>query len=633
MKMKVIFILGSFLVSPVMLQAEVQTQDNESGFEKASKSVQKQLEESVAELNKLREQEAAEKVPLSKKLDDLESELVKVRLEYQQTSRLLDSRTLDLSNLRSEIKSRHEEATYLSNLLSEYIRNFESRLHIAEIQRYNEKIEAAKLAPENSNLSEKEIYKAQAGLLETALGRLEDALDGTTFDGTASDSSGSIHHGTFVLLGPAAIFQSDDGKNVGTAEQRLGSLAPSIIAFGNPEDANAAANVVSNSAGLFPLDPTLGNAHKIESTKETIVEHIKKGGPVMMPILGLAGAAFLVAIYKWLTMAFLRKPSRKRITALLNAVAQHNEKAALEGAQAIRGPVGKMLVIGVRHIREPRELIEEVMFEEVQATRLRLNRLLPFVALSASSAPLLGLLGTVTGIITTFKLITVYGSGDVKTLSSGISEALITTEYGLYVAIPSLLIYAFLSRRARGVIDQMEKAAVSFVNQVSKTPYRQDDAGGDLLAKLTSKQVEDFLQNVGSVQQPVNPETTKRYPDNSAGAIMNPRVFSVSKNATVAEAVGMIRAAGISEDIDAVFIVDEQGRFAGRVLVHHLLTRPEQTLVESLTSKESPFVRVDTHRDDVRNLFIRHDLGTIPVLDNNDKLVGRIIRNGEGAEK
>ena len=111
------------------------------------------------------------------------------------------------------------------------------------------------------------------------------------------------------------------------------------------------------------------------------------------------------------------------------------------------------------------------MYEKVLSTRLKIQSMLPFVAMSATCAPLLGLLGTVTGIIRTFKLITVFGSGDAKTLSSGISEALITTEFGLIVAIPSLLLHAFLSRKARGVIDQMEKATVAFINQICKTPY------------------------------------------------------------------------------------------------------------------------------------------------------------------
>jgi biopolymer transport protein ExbB len=102
-----------------------------------------------------------------------------------------------------------------------------------------------------------------------------------------------------------------------------------------------------------------------------------------------------------------------------------------------------MLAAGVEHLREPRDLIEEVMYEEVLTTRLRLQNMLPFIAICAAAAPLLGLLGTVTGMINTFKLITVFGTGDVKTLSGGISEALITTKFGLIVAVPSLLLPPF----------------------------------------------------------------------------------------------------------------------------------------------------------------------------------------------
>lgn len=463
--------------------AQDQSEENENSFGQASQSIQQKLEDSVAELNRLREKAANEKIPLSQKLSDLESELENVRLEYQQTTRLLDSRTLDLSNLRNEIKSREEEATYLSNLLGEYIRNFETVLHIAEIQRYREPLEKARLAPENKNLSQQEIYQAQAELLSVSIDRLYDLLGGTRFKGTAVDEGGILKPGTFVLVGPAAIFKSSDGLNIGTAEQRLGSLEPAVIRFGNPEDAAAAGEVVDTSAGYFPLDPTLGNAHKVESTQETIVEHVKKGGPVMVPIFGLAGAALLVALYKWLALFFIRTPSQRRIRALLNAVAQHDKKTAKQKAKSIGGPVGRMLTVGIEHIKEPRELIEEVMYEKILSTRLKLERFLPFIAISAASAPLLGLLGTVTGIINTFKLITVFGSGDVKTLSGGISEALITTEFGLIVAIPSLLMHAFLSRRARGIINQMEKSAVALVNQISKTPYKHTNIAEEEVSK------------------------------------------------------------------------------------------------------------------------------------------------------
>jgi biopolymer transport protein ExbB len=443
-----------------------------NSFEQTGVSVQQQLEQSLVELSRLREQIAAEKIPQSRTLSHLEDELVEVRREYQQTTRLLDSRTLDLSNLNSEIKSRKDEKTYLSNLLGEYIRNFESRLHIIELQRYKAILESAKLAPENSNLSDLEVYYAQAALVAASLERLHDALGGTRFEGTAVDASGLVKPGSFVLVGPAALFRSNDGKSVGTAEQRLGSLEPAAIGFDSDDQAKAAAKTVADSKGQFPLDPTLGDAHKIEETKESLWEHICKGGAVMVPILLLASAALLVALLKWYELSRVRTYSDDSIKTLLSAVAGHDKQAAAQAAVAIGGPAGEMLSVGVEHIKEPRELVEEVMYEKILAVRLKLNRFIPFIAISASSAPLLGLLGTVTGIMTTFKLITVFGSGDVKMLSSGISEALITTEYGLMVAIPSLLLHAFLSRKSRSIMDQMEKAAIAFLNQLSKTPYK-----------------------------------------------------------------------------------------------------------------------------------------------------------------
>lgn len=446
--------------------------DDPKTFAGAATSIEQQLKSSLHDLDDLRQQIARETLPLSRALSTIEGALAQIRLDYQQTSRLLDGRTLDLGNLHAEIKSRHEEKNYLSNLLGEYMRGFQSSLHIAEINRYKEIAEMATLAAENRNFSEIHAFAAQTDLAEASLTRIEEALGGAAFAGKAVDREGMVRNGKFFLLGPCALFRSDDGEVVGTAEQRLGSLEPSAIVFDNPLDTAAASQLVALGHGHFPVDPTLGSAHKVAATKETLVEHIKKGGVVMAPILGLAAAAALVALYKWLAMLFVRRPSGRRIRQLLDAISRHDRGAADAAAGRIAGPVGRMLRVGVEHLKEPSELIEEVMYENVLTTRLKLQRFLPFVAISAASAPLLGLLGTVTGIINTFKLITVFGSGDVKTLSGGISEALITTEFGLIVAIPSLLLHAFLSRKARGIVDQMEKAAVAFINQVNKSPFK-----------------------------------------------------------------------------------------------------------------------------------------------------------------
>lgn len=543
--MRLKHLLLALSILPLGLMAPAQEPAKPS-FDEASVSVDQRLQQAIEELNTVRQQSTEEKLPLSRELSRLEGELVSVRLAFQSTSRLLDTRTLDLANLRNEIKTRQTESTYLTNLLSEFSRKFESRIHIAEVARYRTVIADARLALENSALSTEQVYAAQADVLEASLARLEEALGGTSFDGTAVDPTGAVLPGTFVMLGNAALFQSKDGTVVGTAEQRLGSLEPAVIPLSAAIDTSAAKNLVTKGTGFFPFDPTLGNAHKIEDTEDTLIEHITKGGPVMYPIFILAGLALLVSLWKALGFLIVRNPNRARLKALLAGMAKHDDKALVAATKAmmkpdplrewmvgagigavlgaltgwfvaqdfrdplfiqisatIRGvvdpgsvfgytilyaiigavlelglrfafgysPVGRMLQAGVEHLGEPTELVEEVMYEKMLEAKLKLESMLPFIAVSASAAPLLGLLGTVTGIINTFNLITVYGSGDVKTLSSGISEALITTEYGLIVAIPSLLIHGLLSRRAKAIAGAMEQAAVAFMNQLAKSPY------------------------------------------------------------------------------------------------------------------------------------------------------------------
>lgn len=475
---------GLALFGPGASSAVAQQETAGSDFDDAALEVQRRLDRALADLDGLYDDIAEERVPLSKELSELEDQLLEARLEFQRVRRILDSRSLDLNNLTNEIEARENETSYLSNLLREYLRNFETRLHIAEMARYADELEQARTAPENDTLSEEARFAAQASALGASLDRLFDALGGSRFDGSAVEDGGLVKPGTFVVLGPVAVFRSSDGEEVGTVEQRINSSEPAVVRFEDPLDVAAAEEVVTaNAGGLLPIDPTLGNAHKVESIEETFVEHVAKGGPVMIPIGVLAGLALLVALWRAVILFRPLRPRSSRVNEMLAAVARGERDGALAQARELRGPAGRMLVTGVEHLDEPRELIEEVMYEKVLNARLWLTRMLPFVAICAAAAPLLGLLGTVTGIINTFKLITLFGSGDVKTLSGGISEALITTKFGLITAIPALLLHALLARRSRSIIDDMEKCGIAFVNEVLRTRARRERAS---LAAATS---------------------------------------------------------------------------------------------------------------------------------------------------
>lgn len=426
------------------------------------------LKSSLQELARVREAIGKEKLPMVKGLNSLEDTLMDVRLEHQKVSRQLDSRNLDLNNLRSEIKTRQGEKSYISNLLGEYGRNFETRLHITELNQYRDVIDTANLAPDNSNLTDTEVYLKQIDLVEASIIRLKNLVGGASFVGTAAGEDGLVKEGMVSLIGPVGLYLSDDGALAGIAEQRLGSLEPSVIPLSDSAMEQMVREMVKNGQGVFPFDPSLGNARKMEETNETLLEHIGKGGHVMYPILIMFGFAMLIALLKAIQLWSVAMPSDSALAPILRALGDKDFSVVKQKVDAVKGPTQAMLKAGVDHIGEPKDLIEEVMFEEMLTTRLKLQKWTSFISVCAASAPLLGLLGTVTGIINTFKLITVFGSGDVKTLSGGISEALITTEFGLIVAIPSLVFYALLSRKAKSITDRMEQVAILFMNRLQR---------------------------------------------------------------------------------------------------------------------------------------------------------------------
>lgn len=434
----------------------------------AQTDLQTKLDTSLEELSKVRKEISTEKLPMVKGLNALEDEVMEVRLEHQKIMRQLDSRNLDLNNLRSEIKTRKGEKSYISSLLGEYIRNFETRLHIAELDQYQKIIEASLLAPENSNLSDEEVFLKQTDMVEASIKRLRGLVGGTAFAGTAVGADGIVKHGQTLMIGPVALFSATDGSLSGIAEQQLGSLEPTVMPFADPANAAMVADTVKNGGGTFPFDPSLGNARKIEETSDTLMQHLKKGGFVVWPIVGMFLLAVLVAFAKWIQLSLVPLPSDKEVKPVLKAVLYNDHAAALEAAEKIKGPTGTMLKAGIDHFEEPKDLIEEVMYEEILTARMKVSSWISFLAVCASASPLLGLLGTVTGIINTFKLITVFGSGDVKTLSGGISEALITTEVGLVVAIFALVLHAFLSRKAKRITDRMEQVAILFMNRSTR---------------------------------------------------------------------------------------------------------------------------------------------------------------------
>jgi biopolymer transport protein ExbB len=216
------------------------------------------------------------------------------------------------------------------------------------------------------------------------------------------------------------------------------------------------------------MDLSLGNAIALSGARDSLLQHLKKGGVWVYPILLFALVATIAALFKSLQVLRIRQPASNTIYKLSTLLRSGQRAEALQLAQQQPEPARTLLVQAVEHSEESIDLVEEVMYESMLSTQPRLERYLNIIAVTASVAPLLGLLGTVTGIIKTFNLMRIFGAGDPKPLISGISEALITTEIGLVLAIPALVIHALLSRKVSGVMAHLEKLSMALLNSLSR---------------------------------------------------------------------------------------------------------------------------------------------------------------------
>ena len=159
----------------------------------------------------------------------------------------------------------------------------------------------------------------------------------------------------------------------------------------------------------------------IRTARASTTWRSSEDGSVGGVIIALGGICFLLGILKFFEVTSFKTPQPEDVQLVLTELANGDLAKAKTAAATIPGAGGALLTVGVEYANEKRGTLEEILYEKILAVRPKLERFLPFIALTAAAAPLLGLLGTVTGMIKTFNLITIFGTGDAKSLSSGIS--------------------------------------------------------------------------------------------------------------------------------------------------------------------------------------------------------------------
>jgi len=269
-----------------------------------------------------------------------------------------------------------------------------------------------------------------------------------------------------------------DGEEIGflnysTESQRFFAL--SVLPSGRM--ASQLKGYVRGESELAPIDISGGAALRQVTHRQSFMDQMRAGGPIVWPIALIALGALGIIIYKAVFLSRVHRNTSKYMPRT-TAYAEEGNWAEAESMVARHkgegSPVNHVLEAGIKAREEDRETLESILQEAILRELPRVERGLSVLAILGAVAPLLGLLGTVTGMIDTFRVITLFGTGDPKLMSGGISEALVTTELGLAVAIPIMLFHTFLSRRVDHIVGEMEENAVALSNTIQKHKSRDE---------------------------------------------------------------------------------------------------------------------------------------------------------------
>ncbi|GAA5219327.1 MotA/TolQ/ExbB proton channel family protein [Corallincola platygyrae] len=247
--------------------------------------------------------------------------------------------------------------------------------------------------------------------------------------------------GTFNLLAEDKylLFGADTGTVQPLGRQPDGYVVGLVPAFN------------SHTEGFEPLyiDPSQGLILGLQTAKATLTERYHQGGVVGYIITGVLALGFLIAIERFITLGFIGAKIRRQLK---------DTSTPSEG-----NPLGRILKVYQENKASDTENLELKLDEAVLRETPRIERGVAIIKILAAIAPLLGLLGTVTGMIKTFESITLFGTGDPKVMAGSISMALVTTAQGLIAALPLILVHSLVAARSKSIVQVLDEQSAGIV--------------------------------------------------------------------------------------------------------------------------------------------------------------------------
>ena len=407
----------------------------------AKQSILSDIKTAQRTLNKTQNSISKEQATLAKQIFTKQQSLSKLREQAAVNRRLADENTLSLDQLQTRLDTWQQQQQYQLNLLSRFVRQNTS-----------------------NSASSNESTNNQNELLSRVISQInnqEQALYPQFKKQSVVLSNGELSQANTLQVGPVAWFSTQTPKLMGLLNLDDESNALKVALVQSTSDDNPLDNTLKqNGVGstLLTFDPSLTHLVTSQAQQESPLEHLEKGGLWAIPIILFACFALTIALLKAAQLLRLSKIK-------MHSQMQLQQFFKAENSNEFAGMQQQLFNLTLQS--EKGQVRDDQLFNQLIHDKHKLDNFIGAIAVTAAVAPLLGLLGTVSGMIETFKMMTLFGSGDPEVVSGGIAQALITTELGLVVAIPALVLNALLSRKAKAYYSQLEGFALQ-LSQLEK---------------------------------------------------------------------------------------------------------------------------------------------------------------------
>jgi len=379
-------------------------------------------------------------VQLNKRTHRVEQDVLALRKETAAARRAVDEQTLSLTALEKRLTAWKQQDTYQRNLLARFGQQ-------------------QKITPQSDDL----LTTQSLAQLSDHFDALRATLNPQWQQSQVIKQDGVIAQQPILSIGPVSWFLDHNNQQAGFLITADGTKQQGLML--SDDQYQQLSQLEQHNPASISFDPTLTRALKIAQAQESVLQHVEKGGIWVLPILAFGLFALIISLFKGIQLV--------RLPSLVPALAErlnHINPAVEQQVTQLKGQVNGMQqdLLNIALTLHAGQNRDDRLFSSLLSHKHRLDYWLGAIAITAAVSPLLGLLGTVSGMIETFKLMTLFGAGDASAVSGGISEALVTTELGLVVAIPALLMHALLSRKVKTYYGALESCAVQLSQ--SNTP-------------------------------------------------------------------------------------------------------------------------------------------------------------------